>query len=178
MKNSIALIGFMGTGKSAVARLLAQELHKEFIELDGVVERIAGLSIPEIFNTGGETLFREYEIEAVKQAVKRKNMVMACGGGVVLNRINIDRMKAECTLVLLTASPDVILQRISGHSTRPLLKAPTREAVEEMLAFRRPFYERAYDIKVNTSPRTVEGVVKEIIRKLKLNEHSSGKIRA
>ena len=92
MKSSIALIGFMGTGKTAVGQALAERLGKEFIETDTLIEVKAGRSIPEIFRRHGETAFRELEIEAIKEIAGRDNAVIACGGGVVLNKINIDRL--------------------------------------------------------------------------------------
>src|SRR3972149_1337910 len=127
MKTSVALIGFMGTGKTAVGRLLAQKLGREFIELDALVEKRAGKSIPEIFRQDGEIRFRELEIEAVKEVARRKNAVIACGGGIVLNAINIDRLRQECIIVCLTASPSVVLKRTSADKDgRPLLAVSDR----------------------------------------------------
>ncbi len=93
MKSSLALIGFMGTGKTAVGKKLAGRLCREFIELDAVIERLAGKSIPDIFAEDGETRFRELEIEATRQVAGRRDAVIACGGGVVLNWINISRLR-------------------------------------------------------------------------------------
>ncbi len=111
MKSSIALIGFMGTGKTAAGKALAERLGKEFIELDALIELKAGKTIPEIFQQDGEVIFRELEIGVTKEVSQRKNAVIACGGGVVLNKINIDRLRKECLIVYLTASPRVILKR-------------------------------------------------------------------
>ncbi|NQT04591.1 MAG: shikimate kinase, partial [Dehalococcoidia bacterium] len=92
MKSNIALVGFMGTGKTDVGRLLAGKLGKDFIELDELIEQKAGKTIPEIFQQDGEIAFRELEIEATGEAAEKKNAVIACGGGVVLNQINVDRL--------------------------------------------------------------------------------------
>jgi len=140
MKTSLALIGFMGTGKTAVGKLLAQKLGKTFFETDVLIERKAGKSIPEIFRQEGEIGFRELEIEVIKEIAGRKNAVIACGGGAVLNTINIDRLKRECVIVCLAASPEVILKRTSADKDgRPLLAVADRlRQIKELLKFRRP----------------------------------------
>ncbi len=172
MKTNIALIGFMGTGKAAVGKRLAEKLGKEFIELDALMEQKAGKSIPDIFRQDGEIAFREMEIEATKEVAGRKNAVIACGGGVVLNKINIGRLKRESVIVYLTASPEVILRRTTTDRTeRPLLKVDNRALhIKELLKFRRPFYERAADVTINTSRLSVNSVVVRIIERLKENE--------
>ena len=172
MKTSIALIGFMGVGKTAVGEALAKRLNKEFIELDSLIEHQAGKPIPEIFQQDGEVAFRELEIEATKEISGRKNLVIACGGGLVLNKINIDRLRRESVIVYLTASPRIILKRTSSDKNeRPLLEVdnPTL-TIRELLRFRKPFYERASDIKINTSRLDTNSVAEQIIRKLKEDE--------
>jgi shikimate kinase len=168
VKSSIALIGFMGTGKTVVGRLLASKMGKEFIELDAVIAAKAGRSVPEIFRVEGEIGFREREIEAAREVAGKKNVVIACGGGIVLNKINIDRLRQECTIICLTASPGVILARTaSDEGGRPLLEVADRERrVKELMAFRRPYYEAAADIMVNTSRLKPEKVAERIIEKL------------
>ena len=121
MKTNVALIGFMGTGKTAVGRALARKLKKKFIELDPMIEQKAGKTIPEIFKEDGEIAFRELEIAVTKEAAGEKHAVIACGGGVVLNKINTDRLRTEGITVYLTASPEAILRRTSrDHEERPL----------------------------------------------------------
>ena len=175
MKSSIALTGFMGTGKTAVGKVLAEKLGKEFVELDALIERKAGKTIPEIFQQGGEMAFRELEIEATKEVSKKKNVVIACGGGIVLNKINIDRLSQECLIVYLTALPRVILKRTSGdENERPLLKAASKAlTIKELLRFRKPFYERAANIKINTSKLDIDSVIEQIISKVKADESFS-----
>jgi len=172
MKTSIALIGFMGVGKTAVGKALAKKLDKEFIELDALIEQQAGKSIPEIFQQDGEVAFRELEIEVTKEVSKKKKLVIACGGGIVLNKINIDRLRNESTIVYLTASAKMILERVSGGSgERPLLKAGNRDLkIEELLRFRKPFYERAADIKIDTAKLNIAAVAEQVIMKLKEDE--------
>ncbi len=169
MKTGIALIGFMGTGKTAVGRVLAKKLGKEFIELDAVIEKKAGKPIPEIFRQDGEIYFRELEIEAVREISGKKNLVIACGGGIVLNKINIDRLQRECVIVCLKASPAVILKRTSeDKGGRPLLAVADRKRqIEELLKYRRPYYERAAEITINTSRVSIAAVAEKIIGTLK-----------
>ena len=173
MKTSIALIGFMGTGKTAVGKALAQKLNKEFIEMDSLVEEKAGKTIPEIFRHDSEIAFRELEIDVTKEVSGRENAVIACGGGVVLNKINIDRLKEECIIVYLTASPRIILKRVlEDENERPLLKQPDKALqIQSLLRFRKPFYERAADIKVDTSRLDIGSVAQEIISKLRSDIH-------
>jgi shikimate kinase len=169
MKNNVALIGFMGTGKSAVGRLLAQKIDWKFVETDSLVEQIAGKPIPDIFREDGEIRFRELEIEAVKQAAVGKNQVIACGGGVVLNTINISRLKQKGVVVLLTAAPSAILKRVSADNTvRPLLKdaGDTGARIRELMKTRQPFYTQAADIVIHTSRLNMEQTAESVLREL------------
>ena len=175
MKTSIALIGFMGTGKTAVGKALAEKLGKEFFELDLLIEKKARKTIPAIFKEDGEISFREFEIEVVKEVSQQRNAVIACGGGVILNKINIDRLRKEAVIVYLTASPRVILRRISRDiDERPLLAvANPALTIKDLLRFRRPFYERAADVTVNTSGLDIDSVVRQITAKIKEYESLS-----
>ena len=175
MKTSIALIGFMGTGKTVVGKALAEKLGREFIELDSLIEQKAGKPIPEIFQQDGEVAFRELEIEATKEVSEDKNQIIACGGGLVLNKINIDRLKRDSVIVYLTASPRVILKRVSnGDEERPVLKASNKaEKIQEVLRFRKPFYERAADFKIDTSKVDTASVAEQIVEKVKEDEDFS-----
>ncbi len=159
----------MGTGKTAVGQLLAEKLNRKFLELDWIIEEYAGKSIPDIFKEGGEIAFRELEIEATEKVAGEKNAVIACGGGIVLNKINTDRLRENGITVYLTASPEVILDRVSGEKgQRPLLEVEDQlKTIKEMLEFRKPFYERAADITVDTSELSIDTVVERILEKLK-----------
>jgi shikimate kinase len=175
MKNNIALIGFMGTGKTAVGRLLAERLGREFIELDALIEKKAGKTIPEIFAQEGEIAFRQLEIEATREAAAKENTVIACGGGVVLNQINIDRLRVNGVIVYFTASPEAILERTSSDKDeRPLLVAEDKAAkVKALLQFRKPFYERSADITVDTSKLEVAEVVERVMAALDKYENQN-----
>jgi len=172
MRTNIALIGFMGTGKTAMGQLLAEKLGRNFVELDLLIERKVGKSIPEIFQQDGETTFRELEIEATREVAQGRNLVIACGGGVVLNKINTDRLRQNAIMVYLTASPEVILKRVASEAgQRPLLEVDDPAlTVRDMLRFREPFYERAADITVNTSNLDINAISEQIIGKLKEDE--------
>jgi len=172
MKTNIALVGFMGVGKTAVGEALAKKLDRKFVELDLLIEQRAGKPIPEIFQQDGEVAFRELEIEVTKEVSRDKNLVIACGGGLVLNKINIDRLRNQSRIVYLTASPRAVLKRVSSEEgQRPLLEGdnPTL-TIQEILRFRKPFYERATDIKIDTSKLDIDSVVEQIINKLKDDE--------
>lgn len=171
MKN-IALIGFMGTGKTTVGQRLAKKLERSFIETDTLIEQMAGKAIPEIFQQDGEISFRELEIGVIKDIAKRENAVIACGGGAVLNKINIDRLRENGTIIYLTASPEVILKRVSTTGNqRPLLDVDNPAlTVRELLEFREPFYQRAADITVDTSKLDINAVAEQIIIKLREDE--------
>ena len=168
MRTSIALIGFMGTGKTVVGQALARKLGKDFIELDAIIEKKAGKSIPGIFREDGEIRFRELEIEATNETAAKKDAVIACGGGIVLNTINIFRLKQECVIVCLTASTELIVKRTSGDKDgRPLLAVADKEKqIKELLEYRRPFYERAAEITIDTSNISVSDVVQKILEAL------------
>jgi len=169
MKSNIVLIGFMGTGKTAVGQVLAKRLDRQLIEVDAVIKKMAGKTIPEIFNNDGEIVFRELEIEAIKQAAIGEKQVIACGGGVVLNTINIDRLRVTGVVVNLTASLETILKRIATDGdNRPLINVNwPAERIKELQKFRKPFYDRATDLTINTSKLSIDNVAGKIIERLK-----------
>ena len=169
MKNNIVLTGFMGTGKTAVGQALAKRLNRQFIEVDSKIEQMAGKSISDIFKDNGEIYFRELEIGAIKQAAAGKKQVIACGGGVVLNTINIDRLRETGVIINLAVSPQIILKRTSGNAgSRPLLNIQQpAELIRELLKFRKPFYDRAADLIINTSKLNIDTVADKIIDRLK-----------
>jgi shikimate kinase len=171
-KPNIALIGFMGTGKSAIGVKLADVLKKKFIEMDDLIVELAGKSIPKVFAEDGEIRFREYEIQVCKEVSQRKDVVIACGGGVVLNKINIDYLKQSAIVICLKTSPEVILQRISkdGKETRPLLNKPDPMAeIRKLLEFREPFYNAATEYQLDSTYLTVDEVVEKIREIFKRN---------
>jgi shikimate kinase len=173
MKNSIALIGFMGVGKTTIGRALAGKLNREFIELDKLIIKKAGKEIADIFRDDGEIAFRDLEIQTVKNIADKENVVIDCGGGVVLNQINIDRLKLKSRVAYLSATTEIILTRLSydNENKRPLLSVPDKiSAVAELMKNREPFYALAADININTSILTVNDTVNELVKRLVLDE--------
>ncbi len=173
VKDSIALIGFMATGKSTVGKALKEYLGKEyqFIETDQLIIEMAGKSIPRIFSENGEAKFREYEIEACRKAAKLKKTVISCGGGIVLNETNIEILKQSCHIVLLTATPEVIYSRAMGEGkeNRPIInkKDPFKE-IEKVLRYRESYYNSSAEIIIDTTEKSIERVVEEILMQTKL----------
>lgn len=172
-KNSIALIGFMATGKTAVGKALAVHLgnNYRFIETDQIIIEDAGKSIPKIFSEDGEIRFREYEIAACKKASTYENVIISCGGGIVLNKINIDYLKRNSHIVLLQATSEEIYKRAmkDGKDTRPVIdKDDPMAEIERVLNFREPFYEAAAEIVIETTGKRIEKIIKEIISKTKI----------
>ncbi len=169
MKTNVALIGFMGTGKTAVGQVVAARLGMKFIETDALIEMKANKNVAQIFAEKGEIAFRELEIDVVWRVAGESGAVIACGGGVVLNWINIQRLRESAVIVHLSASPAATYRRVASQvGKRPLLDVPEpRTAIRELIRLRRPFYERAADIRVDTTRLTVEGAAEAVIAELK-----------
>ncbi|NVM17875.1 MAG: shikimate kinase [Candidatus Lokiarchaeota archaeon] len=172
-KDSIALIGFMATGKSTAGKALKDRLGKDykFIETDQIIIEIAGKSIPKIFAEDGEAKFRDYEIEACKKVAQLSKSIISCGGGVVLNKTNIEILKQSCHIVLLTATPEVIYSRAmsEGKEHRPIInkKDPFKE-IEKVLHYRESYYNSSAEIIIDTTEKSIERIVEEILKQTKL----------
>ncbi len=163
MKSNIALIGFMGTGKTSVGTLLAKKLGKSFVETDSIIERKTGRKITEIFRRDGEIRFRELEIEAVKEAAEKKNAVISCGGGAVMNQINVQRLRENSSIVLLAASPETILERTGKSGDRPLLEGKDKLGkIKQLLESRKNLYSVS-DYTLDTSGMSAEKAAEKII---------------
>ncbi len=169
MKSNIVLIGFMGSGKTAVGQVLAKRLNWQLIEVDSIIEQRTDKSITDIFRYNGEIYFRELEIEVIKEVAEGEKQVIACGGGVILNTINIDRLRETGIIINLVASPETILKRTSNNKgSRPLLNVEQPvEHIKELMKFRKPFYDKAADLTINTSKLNIDTVVYKIIDRLK-----------
>jgi shikimate kinase len=172
MKGNIALIGFMGAGKSVVGRMLASRLHKEHVDMDSLIAERAGQTIAEIFDHLGESAFRELEERAAAEASVKDCSVISCGGGIVLNPANVERLRSKAVIVYLQAQPSALLERVArGGEIRPLLETADRAtAISALLDARRAMYEQAADIVVDTTDMTIEEVVNEIIAGLSKHE--------
>ncbi|MDQ4095224.1 MAG: 3-dehydroquinate synthase [Actinomycetota bacterium] len=156
----IVLVGFMGAGKTAVGRALAQKMNLPFVDLDAEIERVAGTSIREIFEDHGEESFRETERQALAHVLSGPGAVIAAGGGVVVDESNRAALQ-DATVVFLDAPLEDLLGRIGNDADRPMLARSDPTALYER---RRPFYEEAAGVVVETSGRSIDEVVAEIMR--------------
>ena len=166
MMKNIVLVGFMGTGKTVVAKALALSMGKRYVSVDELIEEREERSIKDIFEKDGEAYFRRIEKEIVKEVSGLEDLVLDPGGGVVLDGDNMRNLKENGTVICLWAEPEVIRERTSGSSERPLLNVKDPEArIREMLDERRPFYEKA-DMHIDTTELTVEETVSEIKKRI------------
>ncbi|MDR1422773.1 MAG: shikimate kinase [Coriobacteriales bacterium] len=153
LADHIILIGFMGSGKSSVARRLARFERMNSIDMDSYIEREAGMTIPEIFATYGEDGFRARELDLLRSMLIRDRSILSCGGGVVVRDESRELLKTLGTVVYLQVDADEAVSRISRPETRPLLTGPTPPT--ELLATRLRYYEDAADLTVDTRGRTI-----------------------
>lgn len=161
MKRNIVLVGFMGSGKSSVGRLVADRLGWKFIDTDEEVEKCTGLTIREIFDRYGEPEFRKLEKREVARAAKFWPAVIATGGGAMLDEENVKALSETGWLIWLKVSPEAVLERIRDASSRPLLSRE-RESLASFLEERERRY-RLADVAIETSGRGIEEVAEQII---------------
>ena len=160
---NIVLVGFMGTGKSAVGRVIAQKLEFHFIDTDDVIEQTSRAKISDIFAEHGEDYFRDLESQAVKSVALMKNQVVATGGGVVLRSSNVDLLRIGGPIFCLNATPKAIWDRVRSSRSRPLLHGPEPlKKIETLLDKRAPHYALA-DHQIETTGISVDRVADEII---------------
>ncbi|MFV1975797.1 MAG: shikimate kinase [Candidatus Scalindua sp.] len=165
---NIVLIGFRGTGKSTVGKLLAKRLERDFIDSDKYIESSIGKTIKGIFEEGGEDGFRKIEADIIAELSKVDNKVISAGGGAVLKEENVRNLKDNGFLVLLEATPEIIHNRIAQDKKttqqRPSLtdKKPLDE-IKHLIEKREHAYKNAADYTINTSYVSCEDIVNEII---------------
>jgi shikimate kinase len=161
--HNLALIGFMGSGKSSVGRLVADVLHFTFLDTDHVIEARAGKPINDIFAQDGEPAFREWERRIVEELTRREKTVIATGGGLPADPANLASLKTHALVICLWASPESIWERVRGHDHRPLLNEhDPLSKIRELLAAREPYYRQA-DVLVNTEMRSLREVAQHVI---------------
>jgi len=166
MGNNIYIVGFMGTGKSTVGNILSSRLKRQFIETDDEIEKREGMKITDIFSKKGEKYFRGIEREVLKDISARDNLVVSCGGGLIVDENNVSVMKNTGAIVCLAADDKTIYERVKQCKSRPLLNVPDPiKRIRELLKKRAPFYERA-DISVDTAGISPLNVAVEIINRL------------
>lgn len=166
---NVALIGYRGTGKSAVSKLLAPKLNKAAVSLDDEIVKTAEMSIPQIVETHGWPYFRDLEQKVTERFCKLDNLVIDCGGGVILRTQNVETLQSNATLVWLKASPEVIAARIGTSENRPaLVEGKTfLEEIEEVLQERTSLYKNAAQFSIDTDSKTPEALANEIATFLK-----------
>lgn len=151
MANNIYLIGFMGVGKSAVASELQKKLALPLIEMDQEIVDRQGMEISDIFARYGETYFRDLESDLIREIAKGDGAIVSCGGGAVLRKENVDAMRQSGMVVLLTAEPETVLERVGNSTHRPLLEGKMNvDAIRELIEQRQPAYENACQFFVPT----------------------------
>lgn len=162
----IVLIGFMGSGKSSIAKKLAERLDLEFIEMDELcIKKSRRNSISEIFEKDGEIIFREIEIYTAKDLINRENVIISAGGGVVMNKINLDYLKKNGIVIFLDTAFEIIEKRLMDDNTRPLFK--DKKKAKQLYDFRLPLYKYYADVIINTDNKSVEEIAKEIVSRIK-----------
>ena len=166
MNSNIVLIGFMGTGKSAIANCLSKMLPMETVEMDEVAER-ARMSISDIFAVYGEEYFRNLETDLLVELQEKSNVIISCGGGTPLRDNNVAEMKKNGRVVLLTAKPETIYERIRNSHDRPLLENNKNISfISKLLEERKAKYEAAADVVIETDDKNKLQISEEIVGKL------------
>ena len=164
---NIFLIGFMGTGKTTIANCLSRKLDRKVVEMDQIIAERADMSISDIFKTYGEQHFRDLETGLLVEMQSNKNTVISCGGGAALRERNVEEMKKNGRVVLLTASPQTIYERVKDSDDRPVLNGRKNvKGISELMEQRREKYEAAADIVINTDNKTVLQICEELVQRI------------
>ena len=167
MKN-IFLIGFMGSGKSTIARALSEKLDVEQVEMDELIVQEQGMPITEIFEKYGEAHFRDIETDLVRRLQAKDGVVVSCGGGAVLREENRKMMKASGAIVWLTAKPETILERVKNSTNRPILNGNMNvEYITELMEKRRVCYEESADYAVATDGKSRDEICEMFLKLVK-----------
>ena len=160
---NLALIGFMGTGKTTIGKMAADELRFKFLDTDHLIESRTGKTIAQIFADNGEKTFRELEREVVNELAASDNTVIAAGGGLAADQQNLDGLKTHALVVCLWSSPEKIWERVKHQTHRPLLQDENPlEKIRSLLAAREPFYKQA-DVLVNTEMRSTREIAQHVL---------------
>jgi shikimate kinase/3-dehydroquinate synthase len=174
VSGNIFLVGLMGSGKTTIGRVLAKKLNKRFIDSDHEIEARTGVSIPVIFEIEGEQSFRQREADVICDLTARQDIVLATGGGAILDPESRHYLKSRGTVIYLRASTQSILQRTSHDKNRPLLQtADPRKRLEELARQREPYYQEVADLIVETGRPNIHGIVQSILTQLEARQGSS-----
>lgn len=164
---NIVLIGFMGAGKSTISEYLSTMFAMDIVEMDQLIAEREEMSISDIFETYGEEYFRNLETNLLIELQERKNIIISCGGGAALRERNVKEMKKNGRVVLLTAEPHTILERVKDSDERPILNGNKNvEFIADLMDKRREKYEAAADVVLTTDGKNVQQICEELIQKL------------
>lgn len=162
-EKNIFLIGFMGSGKSTIAKLLSKETSRELVEMDETIEAEENMTINEIFEKYGETYFRDLESQLIERIAQKGGAVVSCGGGAVLREENIENMKKNGKIIYLSATPETIYERVRFSTNRPLLNGNMNvEYISQLMQKRLPMYENAADEIIDVNQKGKGEIVIEI----------------
>ena len=162
--SNVFLIGFMGVGKSTMAKKLAQQLQMELVEMDEMIEAEQGLTINEIFAQKGEEGFRDIESALVERISQGTKTVVSCGGGTVLRTKNVEHMKKNGKIIFLTATPETIFERVRYSTNRPLLNGNMNvEYIAQLMQQRKHIYEESADIVIATDEKSEQTLLEELL---------------
>lgn len=168
---NLVLIGFMGSGKSTVAKHLRRIYQMEIVEMDRKIEQQEGMSISEIFAQYGEEYFRNLETRLLIEMQEKQNVIISCGGGVPLRECNVSEMKKNGKVVLLTARPETIFSRVKNSRRRPLLEGNMNvDYIRKLQEERREKYENAADIVISTDGKTIEQICRDLVDRIEEEE--------
>jgi shikimate kinase len=172
LKTTVVLVGLMGAGKSTVGRRLAKSLGVEFRDSDDEIAAAAGCSIPDIFRTYGEAMFRDLEQRVIERLLREERpLVVATGGGAWMNPVVRQSVHGHAVSIWLRADLEVLLERVSRRNTRPLLaQGDKRDILCRLMNERYPFYEQA-DIVIDSNRDHHENVVTSVIEALESKQH-------
>ena len=170
LQKTLYLIGFMGSGKSTVSRHMSRALDVPKIEMDDLLAERAGKPITQIFAEDGEEVFRQMETALLREIGAGEPALVSCGGGVVLRPENVEIMKATGTILLLSATPQTIFQRVRHSTKRPILNGNMNvEFIAELMAKRDPAYRAAADVTVSIDGKTSDVVARELVERIRQN---------
>lgn len=165
--HNIFLIGFMGSGKTTVSDCLSAMYGMETVEMDRMISEREGMSISDIFEVHGEAYFRNLETNLLIELQSKRNVVVSCGGGTPMRENNVAEMKKNGRVVLLTAEPETIYERIKDFHDRPLLENNMNAAyISQLMAQRKEKYEAAADIRIETDGKDAPAICEELVRRL------------
>lgn len=171
-KTNIFLIGPMGAGKTTIGRQLASQLRIDFVDSDHEIQDRTGVDIPTIFEFEGEDGFREREREVIDDLTQRESIVLATGGGVILNEHNRRHLSSRGMVVYLFCSTDQQYERTRHDKNRPLLQTENpKEKLTKLFETRDPLYREVADLVISTEKRSASVVTREITQKLQLGQH-------